>query len=75
MTQETCLSIAGVHNENVLAGTTLVVKLEPHSTLPTINIYLLQPLPPLYAVEFHLTSSTICTGSTRKHPVNCMIKI
>lgn len=42
MTQETCLSIAGVHNENVLAGTTLVVlvvKLEPHSTLHTINIY------------------------------------
>lgn len=34
----TCLSIAGVHNENVLAGTTLVVKLEPHSTLHTINI-------------------------------------
>lgn len=39
MTQETCLSIAGVHNENVLAGTTLVEKLEPHSTLHTINIY------------------------------------
>lgn len=33
----TCLSIAGVHNENVLAGTTLVVKLEPHSALHTIN--------------------------------------
>lgn len=39
MTQETCLSIAGVHNENVLAETTLVVKLELHSTLHTINIY------------------------------------
>lgn len=74
MTQETCLSIAGVHNENVLAGTTLVVKLEPHSTLYTPHDqYILQPLPPLYAVEF--TSSTICTGSTRKCPVNCVIKI